>query len=158
MLISKPFLTTKDVADLFGVQQRAVCHWIDSGHLPGHRNPGNTGHRRVDRQSLINWLSAKPEYKTILEKLDAGKPEGCAADPIAPCGERGAGESDSGGSCETGAAAYRRGFDEFYVYTPGEPPALLRAGIGGTCEDAGTACISGAGYHPDPAACDFLEP
>lgn len=39
-----PTLTTKDVADIFGVTAITIARWADAGHLPCIRTLG--GHRR----------------------------------------------------------------------------------------------------------------
>jgi CheY-like chemotaxis protein len=48
------FWGTQRVARLCQVTPATVAHWIDQGHLKGHRTP--TGHRRVNAEDLIVFL------------------------------------------------------------------------------------------------------
>jgi CheY-like chemotaxis protein len=48
------FLGTQRVARLCQVTPATVAHWIDQGHLKGHRTP--TGHRRVAVEDLVVFL------------------------------------------------------------------------------------------------------
>lgn len=48
------FWGTQRVARLCQVSPATVAHWIDQGHLKGHRTP--TGHRRVDAEDLLVFL------------------------------------------------------------------------------------------------------
>jgi len=48
------FLGTQRVAELCQVTPATVAHWIDQGHLKGHRTP--TGHRRVAVEDLVVFL------------------------------------------------------------------------------------------------------
>jgi CheY-like chemotaxis protein len=45
---------TQRVARLCQVTPATVAHWIDQGHLKGHRTP--TGHRRVNTEDLLVFL------------------------------------------------------------------------------------------------------
>jgi CheY-like chemotaxis protein len=61
------------VARLCQVTPATVAHWIDQGHLKGHRTP--TGHRRVDAEDLIVFLRdhgmpVPPELDGAVEALD----------------------------------------------------------------------------------------
>jgi CheY-like chemotaxis protein len=48
------FWGTQRVARLCQVTPATVAHWIDQGHLKGHRTP--TGHRRVNTEDLVVFL------------------------------------------------------------------------------------------------------
>lgn len=45
---------TQRVARVCQVSPATVAHWIDQGHLPGHRTP--TGRRRVEARDLVAFL------------------------------------------------------------------------------------------------------
>lgn len=47
---------TQRIARMCQVTPATVANWIDQGHLKGHRTP--TGHRRVETESLIDFLRA----------------------------------------------------------------------------------------------------
>lgn len=62
------FLGTQRVARLCQVTPATVAHWIDQGHLKGHRTP--TGHRRVAVEDLVVFLRdhgmpVPPEFENI---------------------------------------------------------------------------------------------
>jgi len=62
------FLGTQRVAQLCQVTPATVAHWIDQGHLKGHRTP--TGHRRVAVEDLVVFLRehgmpVPPEFESI---------------------------------------------------------------------------------------------
>ncbi|HEY7685916.1 MAG TPA: response regulator [Gemmatimonadales bacterium] len=62
------FLGTQRVARLCQVTPATVAHWIDQGHLKGHRTP--TGHRRVAVEDLVAFLRdhgmpVPPEFENI---------------------------------------------------------------------------------------------
>ncbi len=62
------FLGTQRVARLCQVTPATVAHWIDQGHLKGHRTP--TGHRRVAVEDLVEFLRdhgmpVPPEFENI---------------------------------------------------------------------------------------------
>ena len=62
------FLGTQRVARLCQVTPATVAHWIDQGHLKGHRTP--TGHRRVAVEDLVVFLRdhgmpVPPEFETL---------------------------------------------------------------------------------------------
>lgn len=62
------FLGTQRVARLCQVTPATVAHWIDQGHLKGHRTP--TGHRRVAVEDLVAFLRdhgmpVPPEFESI---------------------------------------------------------------------------------------------
>ncbi len=70
------FLGTQRVAQLCQVTPATVAHWIDQGHLKGHRTP--TGHRRVAVEDLVVFLRdhgmpVPPEFEGIqvAERRDA---------------------------------------------------------------------------------------
>jgi hypothetical protein len=70
------FLGTQRVAQLCQVTPATVAHWIDQGHLKGHRTP--TGHRRVALEDLVVFLRdhgmpVPPEFETAeaAERRDA---------------------------------------------------------------------------------------
>jgi excisionase family DNA binding protein len=68
------FLGTQRVARLCQVTAATVAHWIDQGHLKGHRTP--TGHRRVDTEDLLAFLRdhgmpVPPELEGVGEGRDA---------------------------------------------------------------------------------------
>jgi len=46
---------TQRVARVCQVTPATVAHWIDQGHLKGHRTP--TGHRRVESTDLVAFLN-----------------------------------------------------------------------------------------------------
>lgn len=50
-------LSTTRVAALLGVSSQTIANWIDNGQLRAGRTPG--GHRRVDSQDLLAFLSAR---------------------------------------------------------------------------------------------------
>lgn len=54
--IKRPVLTTSQAAHLAGVAPRTIAAAFDRGELQGFRIPGG-GHRRIDRQSLEEWLN-----------------------------------------------------------------------------------------------------
>ena len=65
------FLGTQRVARLCQVTPATVAHWIDQGHMKGHRTP--TGHRRVAVEDLVVFLRehgmpVPPEF----ERLEGG--------------------------------------------------------------------------------------
>jgi len=51
---SRRYWGTQHVARVCQVTPATVAHWIDQGHLRGHRTP--TGHRRVVAEDLIAFL------------------------------------------------------------------------------------------------------
>ena len=51
-------LSTSEVARGLSVCPRTVCHWIDSGMLPGYKIPGQR-HRRVPRPSCSSFSSGQ---------------------------------------------------------------------------------------------------
>ena len=62
------FLGTQRVARLCQVTPATVAHWIDQGHLKGHRTP--TGHRRVAVEDLVEFLRdhgmpVPPEFENV---------------------------------------------------------------------------------------------
>lgn len=62
------FLGTQRVARLCQVTPATVAHWIDQGHLKGHRTP--TGHRRVSVEDLVEFLRdhgmpVPPEFENV---------------------------------------------------------------------------------------------
>jgi len=62
------FLGTQRVARLCQVTPATVAHWIDQGHLKGHRTP--TGHRRVAVEDLVVFLRehgmpVPPEFENL---------------------------------------------------------------------------------------------
>lgn len=62
------FLGTQRVARLCQVTPATVAHWIDQGHLKGHRTP--TGHRRVAVEDLVAFMRdhgmpVPPEFENI---------------------------------------------------------------------------------------------
>jgi CheY-like chemotaxis protein len=62
------FLGTQRVAKLCQVTPATVAHWIDQGHLKGHRTP--TGHRRVAVEDLVVFLRdhgmpVPPEFESV---------------------------------------------------------------------------------------------
>jgi len=62
------FLGTQRVARLCQVTPATVAHWIDQGHLKGHRTP--TGHRRVAAEDLLVFLRdhgmpVPPEFERL---------------------------------------------------------------------------------------------
>lgn len=70
------FFGTQRVARLCQVTPATVAHWIDQGHLKGHRTP--TGHRRVAVEDLVVFLRdhgmpVPPEFESIgpVEQRDA---------------------------------------------------------------------------------------
>jgi CheY-like chemotaxis protein len=70
------FLGTQRVARLCQVTPATVAHWIDQGHLKGHRTP--TGHRRVAVEDLVVFLRehgmpVPPEFESLeaAERRDA---------------------------------------------------------------------------------------
>ena len=68
------FLGTQRVARLCQVTPATVAHWIDQGHLKGHRTP--TGHRRVVVEDLVAFLREHgmpmpPELEDGAERRDA---------------------------------------------------------------------------------------
>lgn len=68
------FWGTQRVARLCQVTPATVAHWIDQGHLKGHRTP--TGHRRVDADDLIVFLRdhgmpVPPELEGVAEAREA---------------------------------------------------------------------------------------
>jgi CheY-like chemotaxis protein len=70
------FLGTQRVARLCQVTPATVAHWIDQGHLKGHRTP--TGHRRVAAEDLVVFLRehgmpVPPEFESLeaAERRDA---------------------------------------------------------------------------------------
>lgn len=70
---SRLWLTAAEVADLFGVTARTVARWIDDGSLPGYRQPGKRGSRRVLKVKLIHFVQQRPEFHFVLEILN-GQP------------------------------------------------------------------------------------
>ena len=62
------FLGTQRVARLCQVTPATVAHWIDQGHLKGHRTP--TGHRRVAVEDLVEFfrdhgMPVPPEFENV---------------------------------------------------------------------------------------------
>ncbi len=53
---SKRFLGTQRVARVCQVTPATVAHWIDQGHLKGHKTP--TGRRRVAAADLVRFLKS----------------------------------------------------------------------------------------------------
>ena len=48
---TKPFYTTKEVADFIGVTAPTIIKWIEQGRVPAMNTAG--GHRRVSREAMV---------------------------------------------------------------------------------------------------------
>ena len=61
--MSREYVTTGQVAKLFGVSPRTAANWFDAGRLKGHRLPGrgrgaNAGERRYWLSSCVELAEA----------------------------------------------------------------------------------------------------
>lgn len=63
---TRRYLGTQRVARVCQVSPATVAHWIDQGHLPGHKTP--TGRRRVATPDLVAFLRA--HGMSVPEELD----------------------------------------------------------------------------------------
>jgi excisionase family DNA binding protein len=64
-VLSRTYLTTHQVARMVGASPSTVLSWVDRGWLPAHRTPG--GHRRIDRQALVEFLRAHDMPELVAE-------------------------------------------------------------------------------------------
>lgn len=48
-------ITGRGIEKMLGAELHAICHWIDSGALPGRVMPGGRGIRLVKRVTLMRW-------------------------------------------------------------------------------------------------------
>lgn len=79
--VSEPpqWLTTRDVADMFRISERAVRHWCEQRHVAAIRTPGTRGVWRI----RADQFAAPPEavhalldtVKRINQRFEAAPPE-----------------------------------------------------------------------------------
>ena len=67
--------TTGDIEKLFGVSKQSAEKMIDRGVIPGWTIPGSN-HRRIDHESLAQWLRDRPKYRAILARLEGAEANG----------------------------------------------------------------------------------
>jgi hypothetical protein len=48
-------ITARGIEKMLGAELHAICHWIDSGILPGRTMPGGRGIRLVNRVTFMRW-------------------------------------------------------------------------------------------------------
>ena len=64
--------TAGDLSRLFSVSVGTAGKMADSGVIPAWKIPGSR-HRRIDHVALVRWLSERPEYGAILDRLRAAE-------------------------------------------------------------------------------------
>jgi hypothetical protein len=64
--------TTGDIGKLFCLAPRTVAKLIDKGVIPGWKIPSSQD-RRVNHSQLVTWLRERPEYVSILTRLQVAE-------------------------------------------------------------------------------------
>lgn len=66
--MSEKLLTTREVAESFGVTQRAVRFWVKSGQLRAQQTPGGgrgPGHHRFDPDEVERFRTSRQDLPGI---------------------------------------------------------------------------------------------
>lgn len=62
--MTRPFLTVKEVADIFGKSPETIRTWCETGYLPGADQPVKGGHWIIPATALDNRGKTSNPYPT----------------------------------------------------------------------------------------------
>lgn len=68
MAVGEKFLTTREVAEVFGVTPRAVRFWVKAGQLVAHQTPGGgkgPGHHRFGQDEVERFRTCRQDVPGI---------------------------------------------------------------------------------------------